>query len=130
LQGIPAVRRTKTYSALSGYVFQYVYAGYRQQGPDAERPTGQTARDYVFLVASQRQAEQELGIRLPDAIPIALARHAGRPVSPKECYALAKLKLFRVLDEWNVADSNPGVIPKTACVTPEEAMEFWETLDL
>lgn len=104
LQGVPAIRRTKTYSALSGYVFQYVYAGYRQQRADAAAADNLPAKDYVFLVRSQRESECELPIRLPEAIPATLAEQAGRPLSARECYALAKLKLFRVLDEWRVRE--------------------------
>ncbi len=117
------MRRTKTYSALSGYVFQYVYAGHRL----CQRPS---AREYVFQVGSQRQASAEMMISIADAIPDLLAQHASREISPRECYALAKLKLFRVLDEWEPA-AGSGHVPSTvAQLTPEEALDLWETLDL
>ena len=132
LQGVPAIRRVKTYSALSGYVYQYVYAGYRDR--EGEAP----ARSYVFQVSGQRIAALALSIELPASVVVNLEQYAGRTIDAREQYALAKMMLFRFLDDWSgapsqgagddTANTNPSTL---SCVLHDQAArEIWETLDL
>lgn len=123
MQGVPVSRRQKTYSSLGGYVFQFVYAGYR---PSSQPP----GKDFVFQVLSQRSSARELSIRITDSAIAELAQSAGRELSPREHYALAKLKLFRVLDEWEPFAGLPSSGWSVAELSHEEAREFLIMLDL
>lgn len=123
MQGVPSHRRLKTYSALSGYVFQYVYAGYRRH---AEPP----ANDYIFQVGTQRSDSMPLPIRVSDSVAQLLHDASGREISPREKYALAKMKLFRVLDEWEAAPKDSCAPGQVFELSTEEAIEIWETLGL
>ncbi len=116
-------RRQKTYSALSGYVFQYVYRGHRL----LPEPPG---RDYVFHVISQRISGLELSIRVEDSVADAVQQVSGRELSPREIYALSKMKLFRVLDELESEGAKGSPSRLVMAISDDEAMEFWETLDL
>ncbi|MCW5966178.1 MAG: hypothetical protein KIT83_19225 [Bryobacterales bacterium] len=123
LLGVPESRRQKTYSSLGGYVFQYVYAGYRL----SVQPPG---KDFVFQVLSQRSSARPLIIRLTDSVVAELAHSAHRELSSREQYALAKLKLFRILDEWEPQAVGASSTWSVAELSREEACEFWNTLDL
>ena len=46
LTGAPPVRRMKTYSAQSGYVYQYYYEGYRPF-----RSAGESGSEFVFTIS-------------------------------------------------------------------------------
>ena len=132
LQGMPANRRVKTYSALSGYVYQYVYVGYRDGEGEAR------ARSYVFQLSGQQVAAVALSIQLPAVVVANLEAHAGRSIDAREQYALAKMMLFRFLDDWSgESEESPATGPnarrpaKLCCVLDEEAaQEIWDTLDL
>lgn len=114
----------KTYSALSGYVYQYVYAGYR------EPETASATRSYVFLVGRHLKANAPLAIEIPSAVISALQETAGREIDSRERYALAKMKLFRVLDEWLPEPKGSAASGHAAALNTQEALEFWETLGL
>jgi len=100
LKGTPAAPRTKTYSAETGYVYQYVYRGYRK----LTEPSGGT--DYVFSVSRDRQAMFPAAVRLFSAALEACAELTGREILPAEQYAVAKMTLFAafdriaVMEEW------------------------------
>ena len=51
LTGAPAVRRMKSYSAQSGYVYQYFYEGQRPF-----RSGGESGIEFVFTVSADRKA--------------------------------------------------------------------------
>src|SRR5437867_3892847 len=51
LTGAPAVRRQKTHSAESGYVYQYFYEGQRPASRDGAQGT-----QYVFNVSADRKS--------------------------------------------------------------------------
>jgi hypothetical protein len=53
------VRRHKSYSAASGYVYQYFYEGYRAAGPETE---------FVFQASADRKAFFPVSVVLPDAV--------------------------------------------------------------
>ncbi len=82
LAGAPAVRRLKTYSAASGYVYQYFYEGHR-------------GTEYVFQVSADRRTYFSVTVLLSDA-----ALEAGpRELTSTERYAVAKMSLFQAFDE-------------------------------
>jgi hypothetical protein len=94
LTGAPAVRRQKTYSGQSGYVYQYYYEGHRPYKRDREKGT-----EFVFDVSADRKTSQAVSVLLSDnAIEDWESRH-GRTVHGSERYAIAKMALFQAFDE-------------------------------
>ena len=98
LKGAPAVPRTKTYSAETGYVYQYVYKGYRKL---TEPPAG---IDHVFSVSRDRQAVFPATIRLFSAALEDCAELSGREILSAEQYAVAKMTLFAAFDRIGAMD--------------------------
>lgn len=94
LTGAPAIRRQKTYSGQSGYVYQYYYAGRRAYERDREAGT-----EHVFDVSADRKTSVAVSVLLNDvAIQDWEERH-GRKLHPSERYAIAKVALFQAFDE-------------------------------
>lgn len=87
LSGVPAIRRLKTYSAQSGYAYQYFYQGHR---PGTE---------FVFSVSADRKSWQEVTVTVQDADVCPWEQSHGRTLSATERYALAKMALFTAFDE-------------------------------
>jgi len=98
LAGAPAVRRQKTYSAQSGYVYQYFYEGHRPSS--AERGT-----EYVFDVSSDRKNSSPVSVILSDAAVAGWQNESGRTLSATEQYAIAKMALFQAFDERESPDA-------------------------
>lgn len=92
LKGAPGVPRTKTYSADTGYVYQYVYKGYRKFTEPA------AGTDYVFAVSRDRKAVFPATIRLTASALAACAEISERELLAAEQYALAKMTLFAAFD--------------------------------
>ena len=93
LIGAPPVRRQKTYSAESGYVYQYFYLGYRE----ADTPAG-LATEYVFEISADRKTSFEVSIFAPETVLSGWCRENGRELAGNERYAVAKLALFEAFD--------------------------------
>ncbi len=94
LHGAPAVQRQKSYSAQTGYVYQYFYQGYR----GSER-AGQDGNEYVFQVTSDRKSSFPLTIFLPASAVELWQRGHGRALTATEQYAAVKMALFEAFDE-------------------------------
>ena len=103
LAGAPAVRRQKTYSAQSGYVYQYFYEGHRPSS--AERGT-----DYVFDVSSDRKTSSQVSVVIGDAAVASWQNENGRTLSATEQYAIAKMALFQAFDERESPEAMREVI--------------------
>jgi hypothetical protein len=88
------VRREKSYSALTGYVYQYYYEGYRS----SERE-GRAGQEYVFHVSSDRKQAFPLTVFLSGGVVAEWERRNGRHLSPTEQYAAVKMTLFQTFDE-------------------------------
>jgi len=99
LTGAPAVRRQKTYSAQSGYVYQYYYAGHRpfQHG----RPTGV---EYVFDVSADRKTSMPVSVFLGEECLEAWQTAHTRVLNSTERYAVVKMALFQAFDERSHPD--------------------------
>ncbi len=94
LTGAPAVRRQKTYSGQSGYVYQYYYEGHRPYKRDRENGT-----EHVFDVSGDRKTSLPVSVLVSDrAIEDWESRH-GRTLYSSERYAIAKMALFQAFDE-------------------------------
>jgi hypothetical protein len=90
LTGAPPVRRLKSYSAASGYVYQYAYEGQRTTGAGIE---------YVFSASADRKTWADVSVRVGADAVRDWEREHGRELSATEWYALAKMSLFAAFDE-------------------------------
>jgi len=119
LTGAPAVRRQKTYSAESGYVYQYYFEGRRE----ASRQ-GESGIEFVFDVSADRKTSFPLPVFVADsAIAPWETAHAMRLAS-NERYAVAKLALFRAFDERE----SPEAMRLEVVVGPAHAAEILDQL--
>jgi len=92
LSGAPAVRRQKTYSAQSGYVYQYFYEGQRPM-------SSQRGTEYVFNVSADRKTSSQVSVLISDEAMASWQQDSGRTLSATERYAIAKMALFQAFDE-------------------------------
>lgn len=103
--------RLKTYSAESGYVYQYYFA---------ERRGG----CYVFQVSADRRSYRPVSVLLNEEAVTGFERAHGRLLNATERYAVVKLALFRAFDEH----PGPGAPPGPVSVGAEEIERAAETL--
>src|SRR5512135_1924561 len=89
-------RRMKTYTAQSGYVYQYYFVGRREAL--AGEPEGPAA-EYVFDVIPDRKTMYAVSIFVKPEALLAWAGAHQRPLSESEQYAAAKLRLLQGFDE-------------------------------
>jgi hypothetical protein len=94
LRGAPAVRRQKTYSAQSGYVYLYYYEGHRPS-----RRAGAPGVEYVFDVSADRKTTFPVSVFLAARAVEAWESAHGRELDATERYAIVKLALFQAFDE-------------------------------
>jgi hypothetical protein len=89
-----AARRVKSYSAATGFVYQYYFyeVERKQRGPAA-------GTEYVYMVSADRKKAFPLRIFVRHDAVEEWARKNGRPLSGTEEYAVAKMRLFQALDE-------------------------------
>jgi hypothetical protein len=94
LTGTPAVRRLKTYSAQTGYVYQYYYEGHREF-----RAGGDSGTEFVFSISSDRKTWHATSVLVSEASVRAWQESHARQLSSTEWYAIAKIALFQAFDE-------------------------------
>jgi hypothetical protein len=94
LLGAPTVRRLKTYSAESGYVYQYFYEGHRDF-----RSGGESGTAFVFSQSADRKNWHMTSVLVSDEALRAWERSHARQLSSTERYAVAKIALFQAFDE-------------------------------
>ncbi len=114
------VRRLKTYTAQTGYVYQYYFVGKR---PVANEPP---ATEYVFDISSDRQSYFAVSILLQETALSAWADAHGRALSEAEQYAIGKMALFQAFDDVPAIATSE----KRFFVTPENIQTFAEALNL
>ncbi|HZQ92873.1 MAG TPA: hypothetical protein VFA60_13850 [Terriglobales bacterium] len=97
----------KTYTAASGYVYQYYFVGKRDALADApEAP----ATEYVFDVSPDRKATYAVSVFLkPEALD-AWRSSKARALTDTEQYAAAKMRLLRGFDEAEVIRSHVSMV--------------------
>jgi hypothetical protein len=121
LTGAPAVRRLKTYSAQSGYVYQYCYEGQRPF-----QQAGEQGTEFVFSLSADRKNWRPSKVLLPaSAVTSWEAAHA-RTLSETERYAIAKMALFQAFDER----PTPAQMKADVLVRQADVEAIIETLDL
>jgi hypothetical protein len=86
------VRRLKTYTGETGYVYQYYFVGQRKALDSA-------ATEYIFDVSADRKTTFAVSVFLLDQSIAAWETQHGRKLVDAERYASAKMRLFRAFDE-------------------------------
>ena len=94
LRGGPATPRLKTYSAQTGYVYQYRYRGNRET-----RHKAGSATEYAFDVTAGSEAGLRVSVVVPASSLEPSETACGRPLAENERYAIAKMALFEAFDE-------------------------------
>jgi hypothetical protein len=89
-----AARRVKSYSAATGYVFQYYFF----EVEPAQRGSVR-GNEYRYMVSADRQSQFPLRILVNAAAVAVWKLRSGRALSGTEEYAVAKLRLFQAFDE-------------------------------
>jgi hypothetical protein len=117
------VRRLKTYTADSGFVYQYYFVGKRDALPGA---TEVPATEYVFDVTADRAATYAISIFVCSEALDAWARTRERSLTEAEQYAAAKLRLLRGLDDLEDLASSE----RQFLLTAENIEEVVEVLGL
>ena len=90
------VRRVKTYTAQTGYVYEYYFVG--QRAALASDPWAPST-EFVFDVSSDRKSIFAVSVFLLPRALEAYALEHGRTLSDPEQYAAAKLRLMQGFDE-------------------------------
>jgi hypothetical protein len=90
LRGAPPVRRIKSYSAQTGYVYQYSYEG--------QRPATHGGVEFAFLSSADRKSWHPVSVVVDQCPVVAWERAHGRTLSSNEWYALAKMSLCAAFD--------------------------------
>jgi len=119
LAGRPAVRRQKTYSAQTGYVYQYFYEGHR---PSA----GERGTEFVFDVSADRKTSAPVSVLVSDAAVESWEGETGRTLSGTEKYAVAKMALFQALDER----ATPEALREPVRVRPADIQSILAALNI
>ena len=86
----------KTYTAQTGYVYQYYFVGKREaleDDPEAH------ATEYIFDVTADRKTTFAVSVFLQPQAMTAWSASRGRDLSEPEQYAAAKLRLMQGFDE-------------------------------
>lgn len=117
LTGAPALARQKSYSAQSGYVYQYVYSGNRKRAAGTE---------YVFDVTADRKASFAVSVVLPDDVIAGWESAHAFALRPNERHGIVKLALFQAFDER----ANPAEMRAAVQVRRADLDAIIETLGI
>jgi len=121
LRGAPEVRREKTYSSDTGYVYQYFYEGYRE----ASRESGEGI-EFVFSVTADRKTRHPVRVFIGNESLAEWSREYSRELTHTEQYAIAKMGLFQAFDEREELYRGGGDVR----VTAGQVAEHCAALDL
>jgi hypothetical protein len=89
-----AVRRVKSYSAATGYVYQYYFYEVEKTSDGAWSGT-----EYVYMVSVDRQHVFPVRIFVAQKALQEWSAHTGQQLTGTEEYAIAKMRLFQAFDE-------------------------------
>jgi len=121
LTGAPPVRRLKTYSSQSGYVYQYYYEGYRPF-----YAAGESGTEFVFGISADRKTWRPTSVRLGDTAVTSWEAAHARQFSTTERYAIAKMALFQAFDER----ATPSLMKEHVLVRTADVEAIVESLGL
>ena len=91
-----AVRRMKTYTGETGYVYQYYFVGKR---PALHGAPEDRASEFVFDVTPDRKTMFAVSVFLKAEAVAGWAAVHGRELTETEQYGAAKMRLFRGFDQ-------------------------------
>jgi hypothetical protein len=120
LSGGPGSGRPRTWSAESGYVYEYQFAGLRRV-----RQGSESVIEYVFEVSGGRGPKTPLSVILREERLAAWTGRA-RELTASERYGIAKICLKRALDRFPAPDAMQRELHPDAA----ELREIADTLDL
>jgi hypothetical protein len=86
--------RIKSYSAATGFVYQYTFVEVRKARRGLTLGT-----EYIYIVSVDRQENFPLTVFIKQSAEDKWAKREGRKISGTEEYAVAKMRLFRAFDE-------------------------------
>ena len=118
LTGAPAIRRIKTYSAQTGYVYSYWYEG--------QRPLEAGGAEFVFRVSSGGKEGSPVSVYVPGDAIRAWEDASARQLSSTERYAIAKMALFQAFDER----PTPASMSADVDVRPADLAAILDTLGI
>ncbi|MEO8368358.1 MAG: hypothetical protein ABI806_04095 [Candidatus Solibacter sp.] len=121
LTGAPTVRRLKTYSAQSGYVYQYFYEGQRPLSNKKEPGT-----EFVFAVSADRKTSHPLSVLVSEDALRTWEQAHSHTLSSTERYAVSKMALFQAFDER----ANPELMKQEIRVRAADISAILEALDI
>jgi hypothetical protein len=119
--GVPRPGRQKTYSAESGYVYQYALSSFRQR-----RDAGDFVHEYTFTVTSGVMGMLRVTVALRASVLGAWEMARGRELSASERFGIAKIALKRAFDDA----SSPAALGNVIAPERAEVEEISEYLDL
>ena len=90
------VRRLKTYTAQTGYVYEYYFVGKR---PALDDDPLAPATEYVFDISCDRKTTCAVSVFLAPQVVAAYTASRGRTLSEPEQYAAVKMRLLQALEE-------------------------------
>jgi hypothetical protein len=98
--------RVKSYSASTGYVYQYYFVETQKTRRGVHAGT-----DYVYMVAMDRGAAFPLRVFVRRDAARKWSKKTGRELSGTEEYAAAKMRLFQAFDEIeDLSASRPDLV--------------------
>jgi hypothetical protein len=121
LTGAPAVRRLKSYSAQSGYVYQYFYEGQRPF-----RSSGESGIEFVFTVSADRKTFHPVSVLVSESALLGWEQAHDHALSSTERYAISKMALFQAFDER----ATPDLMKQEVRVRAADVSAINETLGL
>jgi hypothetical protein len=115
------VRRIKSYSAATGYVYQYQFREIRASGERSE-----PGNEYIYYVSADRKTMFPIRIFVRRRALDAWTKQTGRTLTGTEEYAVAKMRLFQAFDD---VEDFAGMRPELA-VDDSNLAELLARLDL
>ena len=117
-----SVRRIKTYSAGTGYVYQY----YFEERRSPHRRDNCEGSEFIFMVSRDRKNAYPVPVFLRyDALGAWAGGH-GRELTGSEQYAAVKMRLFRFFDETEDFEKDRFAVE----VSPENIEELLAQLEV
>lgn len=117
--------RIKSYSAATGYVYQYYF--FEVVPAEAGRPLGNV---YVYIVSADRKLNFVVRITVLRPALDEFQRSSGRPITGTEEYALAKMRLFLTFDESDDLPVTPPASIREFTVDSSNLADLFSRLDL
>ena len=116
------VRRLKSYSAATGFVYQYYFEEVRA----GARRDSREGSEYLYIVSRDRKRSFPVPVFFRQDARDAWARAHGRPLSGTETYAAAKMRLLAAFDDAEDLERDRLTVE----VTAENIDELLAALDI